>query len=262
MEGGHGRGQGGVRLRGTEVRLAGENPRWGHRRIQGELARLGRRIAASTVWEILHAAGIDPAPRRSGPTWREFLTAQAEGIIAADFFHIDTALGRRLYALAFLEHGTRRLHITGVTARPTREWTVQQARNFAADLGIRMQSLWFLLRDRDGTYGEAFDAVFEAEELDVIKSAPRVPRMNAHCERVIGSLRREVLDHILVMGEAHARQVLAAYQRHYNEYRPHQARNQLPPDAQKQPTSIDSEGPKLLRTRIRGGLISEYRYAA
>ncbi|MGW2939829.1 hypothetical protein ACWDA7_51185, partial [Streptomyces sp. NPDC001156] len=171
-------------LKSLVLRLASEYPRWGHRRIQGEWARLGHRIAASRVWEILHAAGIDPAPRRSGPTWREFLTAQAEGIIAADFFPIDSALGRRLYALAFLEHGTRRLRITGVTAHPTREWTVQQARNLAADLGIRMESLRFLLRDRDGKYGEAFDAVFEAEELNVIKSAPRAPWMNAHCERV------------------------------------------------------------------------------
>jgi transposase len=196
-------------LKSLVLRLAGGNPRWGHRWIQGELARLGHRIAASRVWEILHAAGIDPAPRRSGPTWREFLIAQAEGIVAADFFPIDSALGGRLYALAFLEHGARRLRITGVTARPTREWTVRQARNLAADLGIRMEFLRFLLRDRDGKYGEAFDAVFEAEELDVIKSAPRAPWMNARCERVIGSLRRAVLDHILVMGEAHARQVLA-----------------------------------------------------
>lgn len=128
--------------------------------MRGELARLEHRIAASTVWKILHGAGIDPAPRRSGPTWREFLTAQAEGIIAADFFHIDTTLGKRRYALAFLEHGTRCLHITSVTAHPTREWTVQQARNLTPDLGIRMESLRFLLRDRDGKYGEAFDAVF------------------------------------------------------------------------------------------------------
>ncbi|MFE7113051.1 integrase core domain-containing protein [Streptomyces sp. NPDC057575] len=249
-------------IKNLVLRLADENPRWGHRRIQGELARLGHRIAASTVWQILHAAGIDPAPRRSGPTWREFLTAQAEGIIAADFFHIDTVLGKRLYALAFLEHGTRRLHITGITANPTREWTVQQARNLAADLGIRMESLRFLLRDRDGKCGEAFDFVFEAEEIQILRSAPRAPRMNAHCERVIGSIRREALDHVLILNEAHARKVLAVYQSHYNEHRPHQARTQLPPDAQNQPAATDTGAHQLLRTRILGGFISEYRYAA
>ena len=166
---------------------------------QGELARLGHRIAASTVWEILDAAGTGPAPRRAGPTWREFLTARAEDITVADFFHPGTALGTRLSALVFLEHGTRRLHITGVTARPTREWAVQQARNLAADPGMRRESLRFLLRDREGTYGAAFDPVFEAEELEVILSAPRVPRRNAHCERIIGSIRREMLDHVLIV---------------------------------------------------------------
>jgi transposase InsO family protein len=209
------------------LQLARENAKWGHRRIQGELARLGHAIAASTVWEILNTAGINPAPRRAGPTWKEFLTNQAQGLIAVDFFHLDTALGRRLYGLTFLEHSTRRLHITGVTAHPTRAWAVQQARNVAADLGTRMESLRFLLRDRDSKYGQSFDA-FEAEEIEIIMSAPRAPRMNAHCERVIGSIRREALDDVLIMNEAHARQVLAAYQRHYNEHRPHRARNQLP----------------------------------
>jgi hypothetical protein len=245
------------------LRLAAENPRWGHRRIHGELARLGHRIAASTVWEIVNAAGIGPAPRRSGPTWREFLTAQAEGIIAADFFHIDTALGRRLYALVFLEHGTRRLHITGVTTHPTQAWTVQQARNLAADLGTRMATLRFLLRDRDGKYGKTFDTVFQAEGLRVIKSAPQAPRMNAHCERIIGSIRREILDRVLIIGEDHARQVLAAYRMHDNTHRPHQSRNQLPPEAEAQPaTAGDLGARRLLRTGIIGGLINEYRYAA
>jgi transposase InsO family protein len=148
---------------------------------------------------------------------------------------VDTVLGQRLYALAFLEHGTRRLHIAGTTAHPTRQWAVQQARNVAADLGTRMETLRFLLRDRDGKDGQSFDAVFEAEEMDILTSAPRAPRMNVHCERVIGSIRRDTLDHVLIMNETHARRVLAAYQHHYNEHRPHRARNQLPPDAHHQP---------------------------
>jgi putative transposase len=224
---------------------------------------LGHPIAASTVWEILNAAGIDPAPRRAGPTWREFLTNQAEGIIAADFFHLDTVFGRRLYALAFLEHGTRRLHISGVTAHPSREWAVQQARNTAADLNTHMESLRFPLRDRDGKYGQSFNAVFEADGIDVIKSAPRAPRMNAHGERVIGSIRREALDHILITNQAHARQVLAAYQRHYNTHRPHRSRDQLPPDAGQQPITVHNlNARRLLRTRVLGGLINEHHYAA
>ncbi len=132
------------------LRLARENPRWGCRRIQGELARLGHGIGASTVWKILTAVGVDPAPRRAGPTWREFLTSQAEAIIACDFLHIDLMDLRRVYALVFLEHGTRRLHIVGVTAHPTAQWTAQQARNLALEAGVRLESLRFLIRDRDG----------------------------------------------------------------------------------------------------------------
>jgi transposase InsO family protein len=164
----------------------------------------------------------------------------------------------------FLEHGTRHLHITGVTAQPTREWAVQQARNLAADLGMCMESLRFLLRDRDDKYGTAFDTVLETEELEVILSALRIPRMNAHCERIIGSIRREMLDHVLIVNEAHARQVLAAYQRHYNTHRPHQARQQLPSDAKERPdaTVHDPNARRVLRTRILGGVINEYRYTA
>jgi putative transposase len=245
------------------LQLASENPRWGHRRIHGELTRLGHRIGASTVWDILHANGIDPAPRRSGPTWRQFLTTQAHGIIAVDFFHIDTALGNRLYALVFLEHATRRLHIAGVTTHPTRGWTTQQARNLATELGVRLSSMRFLLRDRDGKYSPAFDAVFQAEEINILQTAPRAPRMNAHCERIIQTLRHELCDHVLVLNVVHARRLLTTYQRHYNSHRPHQARNQLPPDRDRQSAAVHHlPTHQVRRTRVLGGLINEYRYVA
>src|SRR5712672_3470034 len=144
------------------VRLATENPLWGHRRIHGELARLGVTVAPSTVWEILHAAGIDPAPRRAGPTWRQFLHAQAAGIVAVDFLHVDTVLLRRMYVLVFIEHGTRRMHLGGVTAHPTAEWTVQQARNLALSFGERFGDIKFLIRDRGSNFTASFDAVFQA----------------------------------------------------------------------------------------------------
>jgi transposase InsO family protein len=126
-----------------------------------------------------------------------------------------------------------------------------------------MESLRFLLRDRDGKYGQAFDTVFQSDDLRVINSAPEAPRMNAHCERVIGSIRREVLYHVLITGEAHARQVLVTYQSHYNRHRPHQARDQLRPDAQEHPTAVHDLGARrLLRTPILSGLIKEYRHVA
>jgi putative transposase len=143
------------------VRLAKENPLWGHRRIHGELAKLGIAVAPSTVWEILRAAGIDPAPRRSGPTWRQFLQAQAAGILAVDFLHVDTVLLKRLYVLVFIEHGSRRMHLGGVTAHPTGAWTAQHARNLALALGQRFEDIRFLIRDRGSNFTASFDAVFQ-----------------------------------------------------------------------------------------------------
>jgi putative transposase len=190
-------------IRQLVVRMAKENPNWGHRRIQGELVRLGHRIASSTVWQILHAAGIDPAPRRSGPTWRQFLTQQAKNILAIDFLHIDTVTLRRIYALIVVEHGSRRVHLIGITAHPTGAWTVQAARNFIMDLAHRIGTVKFLVRDRDSRFTKAFDAVFAAEGIRILRTPPQAPRANAICERTVGTLRRELLDHVLIVNERH-----------------------------------------------------------
>lgn len=228
-------------------------------------ARLGYAIAASTVWEILHAAGIDPAPRRSGPTWRQFLTAQAHAIVSCDFFTIETVLLKRVYVLVFIEHGTRRLHLAGVTAHPTGAWAVQQARNLAVDLGQRIETFKFLIHDRDPIFTRAFDEVFRADGLRIIRAGTHVPRMNAHCERMIGTLRRELLDRILILGERHLTRVLVAYVSHYNSHRPHRSRHQRPPEIDDQPTqpaATVTDLSAIHRKQVVTGLINEYRPAA
>src|SRR5690348_10122029 len=191
--------------------MAAENPAWGHRRVQGELVRLGHPIAASTVWQILHDAGIHPAPRRLGPTWKQFLATQARGIIAVDFVHVDTVLLRRVYALIVIEHGTRRAHLAGITAHPDGAWTTQAARNLLMDLGQRMATVKFLIRDRAGQFPGSFDAVFTAAGTRILASPPQAPRANAICERIIGTLRRELLDRLLIVNEHHLRRVLTEY---------------------------------------------------
>ena len=247
------------------VRLAKENPLWGHRRIHGELAKLGVMVAPSTVWEILHAAGIDPAPRRSGPGWRQFLHAQAAGIVAVDFLHVDTVLLRRLHVLVFIEHGTRRMHIGGVTANPTGEWTVQQARNLALGLGERLEDVKFLLRDRGSNFTASFDAVFQAAGARILRTAVQAPRMNAFCERLVGTLRRELLDRVLILGEAHLRTVLTEYQVHYNTARPHQGIFQRVPDGEHDGGRFavaDLDRERIHRKPVLSGLINEYSRAA
>jgi putative transposase len=250
-------------IRKLVLRLATDNPRWGHRRVQGELVRLGHSIAASTVWQILHDAGIDPAPRRSGLTWKQFLTAQASGILAADFVHVDTVLLRRIYALIVIEHSTRRAHLAGVTAHPDGTWTTQAARNFLMDLGPLAASVKFLIRDRAGQFTDSFDAVFQADGITILASPPQAPRANAICERIIGTLRREVLDQLLIVSEHHLHQVLTEYLQHYNTARPHRALGQLAPDqAPTRPPEINLAEHRIRRKQVLSGLTSEYQIAA
>ena len=247
------------------VRLARENPLWGHRRIHGELAKLGVTVAPSTVWEIPRAAGIDPAPRRSGPTWRQFLTAQAAGILAVDFLHVDTVLLKRMYVLVFIEHGTRRMYLGGVTAHPAGDWTVQQARNLALTLGERFEDIRFLIRDRGSNFTASFNAVFQAAGTRIVRSAVQAPRMNAICERLVGTLRRELLDRVLILGEGHLRAVLAEYQVHYNTARPHQGIAQGVPDGEHDGghlTVADLDRGRIHRKPVLSGLINEYARAA
>jgi len=247
-------------LRSLVLRLAAENPTWGHRRVQGELGRLGYQIAASTVWKILHQAGIDPAPRRAGPTWKQFLTTQAHTILACDFFTVDTVLLRRIYVLFFIELATRQVHIMGVTAHPTGAWVAQQARNLLISVDQRAKQFRFLLRDRDAKLTAAFDTVFTAAGIDVLKTPPQAPRANAFAERWVGTVRRECTDRMLIVGERHLTIVLAEYTEHYNGHRPHRSLGQRPPNPP--PQVIDLTAARVQRRPILGGLINEYAQAA
>jgi putative transposase len=203
------------------LRLARQNPAWGYRRIDGELAGLGIAIAASTVWEILKAAGVDPAPRRSSVTWASFLRSQAEGIVACDFFTADPLNGTKVYVLAVREHATRRIRILGSTLHPTGEWTTQVARNMVMDLDDAAVTVKFLIRDRGSNFIAAFDAILADAGIRTVLCNVRTPRMNAIMERWIGSIRRELLNRTLIWNHEHLVRILHACELHHNSHRPH-----------------------------------------
>lgn len=252
-----------VTVRAAVVRLAKENPEWGSRRIHGELAGLGVTVCPATVWNILKAAGIDPAPRRDGPSWREFCSAQAKTMLACDFAHVDTVFLPRLYVLFVMELGTRRVHLLGITRNPTGPWATRVARNFVATLDERGHAFRRLIRDRDTKFTAAFDAVFASTGISVLRSPVRAPRANAYAERWVRTLRVECLDRMLILGPAHLRVVLNEYLAHYNTHRPHRSLDQRPPaGAELRLIGGDAPLDRVERKEVLGGLINEYLRAA
>jgi transposase InsO family protein len=242
----------------SSLRLARENPRWGYPRIAGELLKLGVRVSPSTVRRLLLAAGLKPAPRRAGPSWRDFLRQHAASMLACDFFTVETISLRRFYFLFFIELGSRRVHLAGCTSNPTGAWVTQQARNLSfTGLFERMR---FLIHDRDSKFSAAFDEIFRSEGINVIETPIRAPQANAYAERFVRTVRAECLDWLLIVGRRHLEHVLRSYTIHYNRERPHRGLALLTPvpsDATDPPTVETVER----RNRL-GGLIHEYRSAA
>jgi transposase InsO family protein len=252
-------------IRQLVLRLARENDTWGYRRIHGELLVLGIKVAASTVWAILHDAGINPAPQRSSQTWSTFVRSQAEAIIAADFFETVTLVGTRMYVLAVIEHATRRVRILGATAHPTAAWVTQTARNLAMDLQDAGSRARFLIRDRDAKYPALFDTILGDAGITAVLSGVRMPRMNAIMERWIQTCRRELLDRTLVWNQTHLLHALRQYERHYNQHQPHRGvSNSRPLYALPQPIADATKVANLAvrRRDLLGGTLHEYEHAA
>jgi putative transposase len=246
------------------VRLARENPRWGYLRIVGECRNLGVRVSATSVRRILRRYGLGPAPRRGGPSWTQFLRAQASGLLATDFFTVETVGLARLYVLFVVEVQRRYVHVLGITAYPTGAWVAQQARNLLMDLGDRADEFRYLIRDRDAKFTAGFDTVFGGAGVEVVKIPPQSPRANAYAERWVRTVRAECLDWTLVWNQRQLRRVLTEYLRHYNTARPHRSLDLQPPRPASRLTLVESDGivSPVQRVDVLAGLIHEYRRAA
>ncbi len=239
------------------LRLAEENPRWGYQRLQGELAKLGFRVSATAIRSILKREGRGPAPRR-GLSWREFLRVQACGLLACDFFVVETVRLHLLYVLFFIELQSRRVFVAGCTEHPTEAWVTQQARNLNWQIE-KEDRFRLLIRDRDSKFSRSFDQVFAAQGVHIVRTPFRSPRANAYAERWVQTVRRECLDWLLIRDENHLERALTEFATHYNVARPHRSLRLRPPEAgaaNRQPAG------KVVRHDRLGGLIHEYERLA
>ncbi|MGH3492027.1 MAG: integrase core domain-containing protein [Sciscionella sp.] len=219
-------------------------------------------MAPWTGWEILTKAGIAPAPRRAGPAWAQFLHAQAEAILATDLFTVDLLEGTSAHVLAVIEHATRRIRILGVSAHPNNARVTQMGPNLPMDLDEHLESIKFLLRDRDTKFTAAWHAALTGAEIRILRSPIRAPRANAITERPIGSCRRELLDQTLIWNQQHLLRTLREYQTHHNAHRPHRSLGQAAPLKPLPAAVTDLDNPRLQRHSKVSGLIHEYTPAA
>jgi hypothetical protein len=246
------------------LRLARENSSWGYLRIAGELRKLGMKVSATSVRNILTNAGVPPARQRDSQSWRSFLRAHAESILACDFFTVDTVWVRRLYVLVFISIGSRRIEYLACTSKPNTAWMLQQARNLLMQLDDSDRQVRFLIHDRDANFPCAFDALLASADIKVIRTPVQAPNANAHMERWVGTVRRECLDRLLILGRRQLEHVLRVYVQHYNGGRPHRALDLTPPDPRAR-APIEADSPDALQVNRRdliGGLIHEYELAA
>jgi transposase InsO family protein len=244
------------------VRMAQENPRWGHQRIVGECRKLDVMVSATSVRRILRRHRLGPARRRSGPSWTAFLRAQAGGMLACDFLTVETVGLTRLYVLFVVELDRRRVHLAGITTYPTGAWVAQAARNLVMDLDEHAHRFRFLIRDRDAKFTAAFDAMFGAAGIETIKIPSRAPRANAYAERWVRTVRAECLDWTLIWNRPHLQRVLTTYLRHYNTARPHRGIDLEVPNPGGALKACTDPDARVERVDVLGGLIHEYRRAA
>jgi transposase InsO family protein len=227
----------------------------------GECRKIGVTVSATAVRKLLRRHRLGPAPRTTGPSWSEFLKAQAAGTLSCDFFHVDTVTLRRLYVLFFIDLQRRMVYLAGVTAHPVGPWVTQQARNLVANREDRGRPFRFLVRDRDAKFVGPFDEVMTSVGAEVIKTPFRAPKANAFAERFVLTARSECLDWVLIRGERHAERVLREFVAHYYHERPHRG------------IDLEQPAPKLAIPQFEGGkvvervdrlgeLLHEYRLAA